>query len=53
MFTLTVSETLLFKGKSVLAPAQRVTGSERVNWLTKEVKVINNKDLNHMYSTEH
>ena len=31
MFTLTVSEMLLSKVKSVLSPAQRGTGSERVN----------------------
>ena len=31
IFTLTVFEILLFKGRLVLSPTQRVTGSERVN----------------------
>ena len=30
MFTLTVSENLLFEERSVLSPAERSTGSERV-----------------------
>ena len=29
MFTLTVLEIFLFKGKSVLSPAQRVIGTEK------------------------
>ena len=39
MFSLTVFEIVLFKGRSVLSPAQRVTGSERVkkySFLEKE-----------------
>ena len=31
MFTITVLEILLFEGRSILSPAQWVTGSERVN----------------------
>ena len=31
MFTITVFEILPFKSRSVLAPAQRGTGGERVN----------------------
>ena len=31
MFTLTIFEILLFKGRSVLSPAKRVTGSKSVN----------------------
>ena len=31
MFTLTVFEILLSEGRSVLSPAQRGTGSERIN----------------------
>ena len=35
MFTLTVFETLLFEAKSVLWPAQWVTGSESVKVMQK------------------
>ena len=31
MFTLTIFKILLFEGRSVLEPAQRVPGGERVN----------------------
>ena len=40
MFTLTVFEILLFEGRSVLGPAQRVPGSERVKFSVKIQKNI-------------
>ena len=44
MFALAVFEILLFEGKSVLCPAQRVAGSERV-----KKKVYNNKEIMFIY----
>ena len=35
MFTLTVFEILLFEGRSVLEPAQRIPGNKRVKYLVK------------------
>ena len=40
IFTLTVFEILLFEGRSVLRPAQRVTGSERVKISVKNQKNV-------------
>ena len=44
MFTLTVFEILLSEGRSVLSPAQRVTGSERVK-KTLPFVVINENQI--------
>ena len=38
MITLTVFEIFLFEGRSVLGPAQRGAGSERVKFLVKRTK---------------
>ena len=39
-FTVTVFEILLFEGRSVLGPAQRVPASERVRFPVKSQKMI-------------
>ena len=44
MFILTVFETLLFKGRSVLAPTQRITLSERVKYVMYRVLITTQKD---------
>ena len=36
MFTLTIFNIILFEGRSILWPAQRVTGNERVNYFLKK-----------------
>ena len=38
LFTLTLFRILLFKGRSILAPAQQGTGSKRVNFSMKKTK---------------
>ena len=40
MFTLTVFEILLFEGRSVLGPAQRLPESESVNQVTGLVPTV-------------
>ena len=43
MLTLTIFEILLFKAWSVLRPAQRATGSERVNRLKVDFSHLNER----------